>query len=562
MALGTQNRVEILISARDEASKRMESVAKSVQDMGNKVRGLALQMTAMGTAIVGAIAGAAYKLGDMSGELQKMAKQTGTTTETFQRLKFAIEQNEGSTQNLVMGMTILRKSSVDAARGGEEAQAMFTRLGVSFKNTDGSVRNTKDILLDLADVMAAHKNDPEGMADALEALGMRGGKELVPLLQLGKQGILDYMASAKGIISEDTLNKLDNFQDKINAVKTQLIGALAEGIKPLVPYLTRMADFIANLAAKFDALNPKTKEWIGKIALLTGAVLLLTGGPLLMLAQLLSLVSTTILAMTVLKIPALAASLGPVGLAGSFRTLGTSILATIRPLVIAVGLLEGAFRIGGLIANQAGKVIQGIGGILGKKGVADFGGRMAAEGMKETKEGIIIPMIKDLGNLLTTTLEGAVKIPKIDLPELAGGKTPAPPGVQEAIDRISPEEYLSEKNKIYLETIRLTKGETFYELEKLRIERDAFRAHWAEKKDLIKDYEAYYLAAVANVTKPADIGLGKGSFGLESYIPAMMGVQGAFTGSFQRGPNVMHFTIYANDDKVGDAVQRELNKRI
>lgn len=491
MALGTQNRVEILLTAKDEASKRMEAVAKSVQDMASKIRNLAREMTMAGAAIVGAIAGTAYKLGALAGELQKMAAQTGTTTEQFQRLKYAVEQNDGSAENLVMAMTILRRQSVEASRGGQQAQEMFTRMGVSFKNTDGTVRNTIDILKDLADVVKSGAEDPEVLADSLESIGLRGGRNLIPFLQQGKKGIEDFMKATPYIISDESLDKLDRFEDRVNAIKTQIIGTISEALVPLLPHLTKFVDFIGRMADKFDALSPKTKEMAGKLLLFSGVVLLLTGGPLLMLSGLLSTVANVLNMMIGLKMVSLVTGIS--GLGGAFGVMAKGILGAVAPLITALVLLESAFRIGGLIANQVGHLLEGIGGLLNKKELVDFGTRLAAEGLKEVKEGVIIPMIKEALGIIPGVLEAALKIPEIKIPELPGAKTPALPEVTGA---------------------------------------------------------------------GAGAGIGKGQFGIEQFIPAMMGVQGAFAGTFRPNMNVIHLTIYAEDRKVGDLIQREIDKRL
>jgi len=131
-----------------------------------------------------------------------------------------------------------------------------------------------------------------------------------------------------------------------------------------------------------------------------------------------------------------------------------------------------------------------------------------------------------------------------------------------AIKDVTLEEYLTEKNKVYLDTIRITKGQTFYELESLRLEREAFRAHFAEKKDLLQDYEAYYIAAVAKIKREDLGGFNQSSFGIENYMPSMLSVAGNMSGSVKQGMNILNFTIYADDRRVGEAVQSALNKSL
>ncbi len=570
MAIGGDRRVEVLISARDEASAKMRSVAKSAEAMAADIGKVGRQMTLMGAAMLGAIGGTAMKMGEFASDITKMAKQTGTSTEDFQRLKFAVEQNEGSVENLVMGMTKLRKIMVDASQGSKAAQDTFARLGIAYRNSDGSIRSVNSVLLDLADVIAKSPDDIETMSEALEALGLRGGRELVPLLRQGRAEIEKTMAATPKIVSDEALNKLKDFNDRIDAVKTQLMATLAEGIQPLLPYLDRFIKFITDLISRFDAINPRVKETVARLGLFTGAVMLLIGGPLVVLSGALSMVGGALKVLAMLPIGRLVALLGSGGLATAFRTLSTGALAAAKPLLLAVGMLEAGVRLAGSISVLAGKTIQGIGGALGKGDWQKFGAELEKVGKSQLVEGAVIPALREIGKVLngalaqaaipvevSTRAQAAIPVEVSTRAQTAAGVNLG--GLTTTKGAIETDAVLAERRRLHLEIFRLTHSELAYKLEALRVEREAYRKTWKDNADLLIQYEKAYQLKVAEIKRDArekekssaakELNTLTGSrFGIEGYMPALMSVSGAFRGSFRQVGDAMTFTVRRVED--------------
>lgn len=314
------------------AIKAMGLVERRGAEMVNRLKSQGKALIGVGAGALGGFAFTSIKMGEQAGELVKQSQQAGMAAENWQRLKYAVEQNEGSAEALVNSMIKLRRTTAEANQGGAAAQAIFDRLGISFRNNDGAIRSTNELLFDLSDAWVSCNGQGEKAADIQKLLG-KVSKDLIPFLALGRQGILDYMSAARGVISDDTLKKMKDWADRWKEVKLQLTEFAMEAIKPLLPYLNKAADFIDRMCERFKALSPETKKSMG-LLFLFGSMALVAGGAIIYLAG-------VVKGLTILMSP-----------------LGVKILG------VVVGL-DLAYRVGGAAAALIGLLIAQIGKLLG-----------------------------------------------------------------------------------------------------------------------------------------------------------------------------------------------------
>lgn len=97
----------------------------------------------------------------LADQLGKTADKLGVNVELLQQLRFAAEQTGVETRTLDMGLQRFIRRVSEAANGTGEAKAALEQLGISFKNADGSARDIKDILFDVADGLAETENSGE-----------------------------------------------------------------------------------------------------------------------------------------------------------------------------------------------------------------------------------------------------------------------------------------------------------------------------------------------------------------------------------------------------------------
>lgn len=246
---------------------------------------------------------------------------------------------------------------MDSARSGnKKANESFEKLGINIKNSDGSLRNSKDVWAEAIDALGKIGNETERDAVAMSLFG-KSAQELNPLIVAGGDSLKKYGDEAEklGIImGEDQVAALGRFDDAMQQLQGSLEGAknkVAVALLPalekmipviqeqLVPAIAKFAEKIATLIQKFLDLSPETQGFILKL----GAVVVAAGPVLSVLGTVTGIMASLTLktALTTSAVGALSAgttSLG-VGLAAALGPAGTIMLA-----VAGLGLLVLALK--------------------------------------------------------------------------------------------------------------------------------------------------------------------------------------------------------------------------
>lgn len=213
-----------------------------------------------------AIVGTVKATADAGAAASRTAQKVGTSAQAWQELKFASEAATGSSEALEMGLGFLARSAYAAAHGSAEAQAAYRALGVSVKGADGKIRASDELLADIAEKFAKMPDSAEKTALAMHLFG-RGGKELIPFLNKGRDGIeaLREEAIALGVVlDEKTIAAAKHFKKATHEVEAAATGvAYAIGgplIESFTPMLEALAEWIKDNRALIaqrvhDAIN-------------------------------------------------------------------------------------------------------------------------------------------------------------------------------------------------------------------------------------------------------------------------------------------------------------------
>ncbi len=205
---------------------------------------------------------------------QKAGVEAATAAETAAIKKGAEEQKriiqEGAkeAEKAIRAAAAVRvKALTDESKAAADA---FKKLGIELKNSDGTIRSTGDVMLDVADRFKAMPDGVNKTRLALDLFG-KSGAEMIPLLNMGGEAI-----KALGVtMTTDFANSADEFNDKfpqINASMTKLSGAVAESLLPALNLLAdgamAVADALANLPGPVQAI-------VGVVAILAAAFIVL-----------------------------------------------------------------------------------------------------------------------------------------------------------------------------------------------------------------------------------------------------------------------------------------------
>lgn len=159
---------------------------------------------------------------------QKSAQRIGVNVEAFQEIVEAADDVQVSAGSVEAGLRFLGRNAYEASKGSKEAAGAFRTLGVSVRDSNGKLRGTDALLMDLADKFAVMPDGPEKTALAMKVLG-RGGTEMIPLLNKGSAAIADMRQQARDlglVLDKDGVasavaytEALDGFGDALTGIK-------------------------------------------------------------------------------------------------------------------------------------------------------------------------------------------------------------------------------------------------------------------------------------------------------------------------------------------------------
>jgi hypothetical protein len=335
-----------------QLSKDLKSVGKSLSSAGST---LTKSVTAPVAATVGALTALTVKSAGAADDINTLAQKFGLTTDRVQELQYAsqfldveFDKMAGSMQKLTHNM--------DLARYGSKLQEeAFAKLGVQYKNTDGTLRNAKDVWNDTIDALNNISNEAERDAIAYNLFG-RSAVELNPLIKAGSaelEKLSEEAHSVGAVINKDSISSLNKLNDTLDQVKSILAAAggeiaasfapVLQSLKPIVeryvvPALKGIAQFLADAFKWFSNLSPQMQQFM----LLLGG-LALAIGPLLTVAGKFVTVLSNVTKGLGLAASALSAGKGLLGAITAFLGPAGTAVAVISAIALAVGGLIIAF---------------------------------------------------------------------------------------------------------------------------------------------------------------------------------------------------------------------------
>lgn len=256
----TENAIRELTTAEDDAQNSTEKLSDKMQDaepqttaLGDAIGtvsgklgvdlpdGVTKALNKLGSldtkvvVVAGAVAGLAVaavkakkaldnmtlESGQKAEELLKLSSVSGVATDTLQKFQYAGDFVGVSSDALADSLKDLTKNMSDAANGNEEYADKFSALGVSITNTDGSLRNSYDVFLDVIDALGEMSNKTERDAAAMGLIN-ESAQQLNPLIEAGTDALRAYGDEAErmgAVLSEDDLKALKDVDDAQNRLK-------------------------------------------------------------------------------------------------------------------------------------------------------------------------------------------------------------------------------------------------------------------------------------------------------------------------------------------------------
>ena len=268
--------------AEDEVRDKTKDIGNIIADFANKL-GInlpagadkairALDNTKASTiALVGAVAGlvkgfadATIQTAKTADEILTLASTSGLATDTIQKMNYASELLDVSTETITGSMTRMIRSLSQAQKGTGDAADAFRKLHVGIRDSNGQLKDAETMFYQVIDALGRVRNETERDALAMQIFG-RSARELNPLIEAGSSALKELGDEAERmgyVMDENTLQKfgaLDDAMQRFNNQTTTFKNSIAI---VLLPVLTGFFEVLNKIDPKVIA----TVAIIGSIA--------------------------------------------------------------------------------------------------------------------------------------------------------------------------------------------------------------------------------------------------------------------------------------------------------
>lgn len=220
--------------------KRLKTELVSLDAVAAKAMSFSFLGSSATIAALGGITKAAIDQGDA---LAKLQQKTGITVEELSKLQYAADLSGVSNEALEKSLISLAGGMVEASAGAGPMAEKYKALGISVRNTDGTMKTSRQVLGELADKFQAMPDGVDKTKLAVDIFGKKLGAEMIPTLNGGAAGLkaMSDEAEALGLVmTSDFAKASEEFNDNLDRLQ-KLAGSAGISIgNALIPSLNRL----------------------------------------------------------------------------------------------------------------------------------------------------------------------------------------------------------------------------------------------------------------------------------------------------------------------------------
>lgn len=242
------------------AGESMKTFGNKVTEVGEKLS----KLSGVAAGVLTSLAGITYKSMQSADEINTLSKQTGISTDSLQKWKYAADLVDVSFEDMTGAVSKLKKSMT----GHSDT---WDKLGVSVTDSSGNMRDAEDVFYDTIEALSKVENETERDQLAMDLFG-KSADELAGIIDDGGASLKEYGTEAENlglILSGDTLTALNDANDTVDKLKANFSGTFAQLGATLLetfgPALEKVAAFLGQVTEKIRELTPEQAEMIVKI---------------------------------------------------------------------------------------------------------------------------------------------------------------------------------------------------------------------------------------------------------------------------------------------------------
>lgn len=256
----------------DKTLRRFTRRARAMRRSLNKGMASGISM-AKGVGAMAAVAGGglAYlvkKSTDAGDKIDKMSKRTGLSVGFLSHLGHAANLGGNQIEDMEKAVRKMTQTASDAGAGLKTYQREYAKLRVNVRGSNGELKTSEALFLEVADKLSKVENSTEKVAIASKIFG-RSGTALLPMLENGKRGLAAVMRESKalgtvwdGSTTKSAADLMDNMS-RVELVAANLRDRFAVG---LMPTLNKLAERThAWYMRNQQLINSKLDAWASKI---------------------------------------------------------------------------------------------------------------------------------------------------------------------------------------------------------------------------------------------------------------------------------------------------------
>lgn len=268
----TKSALDEYEDALGRSNVALNVIAGTSKEVAEKTKAISAVSGGLATALVGN----AINSASMADDLNTLSSQTGFTVEELQKMKYAsdivdvsMDQMTGSIQKMTKQMS-----------SGNKA---FETLGVSLTDSNGNMRDAKDVWYDSLEALSKVQNETERDALSMEIFG-KSAMDMAGIIDDGGASLKSLGDEAEGlglIMSQDMVDDANALQDSIDRMKGRTEQAFltmgASLASSLVPAFEKVLDVVTKVVQWFASLDGGTQQTILVILGLIAAISPLAG---------------------------------------------------------------------------------------------------------------------------------------------------------------------------------------------------------------------------------------------------------------------------------------------
>ena len=248
-----------LVSGLRAASAKLKAFGANVARLGG-------QMMAIGGAALVPLIGAAKHFANYGDQVAKMAKRTGVAVESLSVMNYVASQTGTSFESVGKAIGKMQRSIYDAGRGLSTQTDALTDLGLRYE--DLADLSPEEQFTLLADRLGKVADDTTQAALSMALFG-RSGADLIPMFELGAEGMDQLTAKARAlglVMSSEDAAAAEVFTDTMDSLwKSVKMGVFQVGAA-LAPALQKAAEWLTQISLRVREFIDANREMVVNVA--------------------------------------------------------------------------------------------------------------------------------------------------------------------------------------------------------------------------------------------------------------------------------------------------------